>query len=192
MIKKLISLGLIIILLMITGCIFQDPSNNNHNQNDNTTFSLATTMPSVNQLNKQMDLLHHNHTTTPYEMQNLTGFNNTWYIQEGVFSIFACNTSRLEISIIRLDTKENAELNIQQKKVQLTSYDFIDYPMDPLGDSSFLMKNKMPFKDDEIDVWELFFSYDEIIVNIKGYASDVNDIIEYAQLIEGNIQQHSQ
>ena len=187
--KKVIII--LISVLMISGCVSQEPPSDNNNSNtDKTTDeikSLSNVSLNTDDLNIEMDQVFFNHSKKSYSTENMTGNEKKWFIKEGVFAIFACNSSRMEQSIIKFDTKENAELNIELKKQQLLSQNHTEYPLDQIGNKSYLLQTQIAVNQKIMDVWKLTFSYNEIVVFLTGYASNKTNLIDYANLIENKI-----
>lgn len=185
---------LIIILtsfLLLSGCVSQEPSPNNNDSNTGETTEKTISLPNISlttkDLNIEMNQVFYNHSKKSYSTENMTGNEKTWFIKKGVFVIFACNSSRIEQSILKFDTKENAELNIELKKQQLLNQNHTETPLNQIANNSWLLQTQIAVNQKIIDVWKLTFSYNEIVVSLTGYASNKTNIIDYAKLIENKI-----
>lgn len=137
----------------------------------------------------QHDQLGEDHYTEPYTLNNLTGNNIIWDINEGYFATFANNSSRLMESIIRFPSNETAQQNIELYKPYLlnTSTDFSEEQMAKIGDKSFLIKGEQIIKGNMTPVYLLSFTIRNVLVSLQGVGFEKNQVINYSEIIENNM-----
>lgn len=196
MTKRKIVVGIIFILFVITfliGCTEQETNNKKYDADNDDDLGTTLFHPySVSLVETDLiefDKLSEDFQNESYNITNMTGNNQVWTIRNGYFATFACNTSRLTESIIRLESKELALENINLIKPFLLLKNEIEesLTMSPIGDSSFLLKGSKVVGGNDIDVYVIYFSLNDIIVALHGFGSEQQELISYATRIETRI-----
>jgi len=182
------------LVISICGCNDQKEEPNNQNGEDNT-FPTSVSLSKIS-LNASdlidSDQVGEDHYTEPYTANDLTGNNIAWDIQEGYFATFASNTSRMMESIIRFESNETAQQNIELYKPYLleTNTNFSEDQMEKIGDKSFLIKGSHLIKDNLTSVFLLSFTVKNVLVSFQGFGFEKDQIITYAEIVEDNIVEH--
>jgi len=182
------------LVISICGCNDQKEDPNNQNGEDNTfptSVPLSAVSLNVSDL-IDSDQVGEDHYTEPYTANDLTGNNIAWNIKEGYFTTFASNTSRFMQSIIRFESNETAQQNIELYKPFLleTNTNFSEEQMEKIGEKSFLIKGERLINDNLTSVFLLSFTLKNVLVSFQGFGFEKNQIINYAEIVEDNIKEH--
>jgi hypothetical protein len=186
MIKKISIIVLVITLnlVMLNGCIEQSDKNSNNDI-------------SLDKLRLNLDDLYEGgynefgeiHETSPYIAQNGTIFEG-WLIQEKYELGFRINLSSFILQTLgRLTSEEKADEFINNiKTVNLSNnYNFTEVISETIGEKSYLCKNITYIDDNKIQLYFLSFKIKNIVVALIGSYISKDVIIDYAKIIEKNI-----
>lgn len=186
MIKKISIIVLVIILnlVILNGCIEQSDNNSNIEI-------------SLDKLRLNLDDLYEEgytefgevHETSAYIAPNGTIFEG-WLIQEKYELVFRINLSSFVLQILgRLSSEEKADEFIDNiKTVNLSyNYNFTEVISETIGERSYLSKNTTYIDGNKVQLYFLAFKIKNIVVALIGSYISKDVIIDYAKIIEKNI-----
>jgi len=180
--KILLATLLIIISTSFIGCIEQQ----SNDDGTITEFQLDL-IALIDSDFEGFDPLGNEYFNSTYTMENLTGNDITWTIKEGYFATYACNTSRVSESILRFNSMEKANQNINLSKPFFLLNNVTEQSMESIGNKSFLLKGSMIIKDNMTDFYYLCFTFYDIYVTLQCFGSEYDEVLSYAQIIESRI-----
>jgi hypothetical protein len=134
-------------------------------------------------------LLYDNHTIEPKILENQTGNNISWNILERYDATYynINSTDGVMQSLLKMDTKNNAQNLTFLSKENLLSFNYKEKPIEQIGDKSYLLFKSYTESNISYTYYTLLFSYDTIFVALGGSATDSSIFIDYAKTIEQRI-----
>jgi hypothetical protein len=183
MIKKTITITLVIILNLVILCGCIEESNNNSNN-----------MITLDKLSLDLDDLYEEgytklneiHKTIPYNASE--GVFEGWLILEKYEVLLQKNLSSFIIQNLgRLDSEEKAVEFIDTLKTADLRYNYTEILSETIGEKSYLSKNTTYINENKVQLYFLAFKINNIVVALVGSYISKDVIIDYAKIIEKNI-----
>jgi hypothetical protein len=127
-------------------------------------------------------------TTEPSTAENITGNGLSWTILERYDVTFYANvTNGVMESILKLDSG-NAAYNLTVlSKDNLLDSNYTLQTIDPIGDICFLLNSTIDYIDYQAQYYMLLFAKGNIFVALGGSASEQSLFVDYAKIIDNNI-----
>ena len=137
------------------------------------------------------DILYENHTTKPFTVENQTGHNLTWNIQERYDITYFKNLSNgLMETFLELDTVENAQKLVIFSKDSLVNMSYQlkkNNESITIGNVSYLLYFNYSGENVSYTYYTYLFSIHNIFVALGGSSPEESTFIGYAKAIEQNI-----
>ena len=183
MIKKTIAILLVIFLnlVVLNGCIEQSDNNSN---DEITLDKLRLNLDDLNE--EGYTEFNEIHKTSPYNASD--GVFKGWLIMEKYELVFQKNLSSFVIQTLgRLSSEEKAVEFIDTLKTVNLSYNYTEILSETIGEKSYLGKNTTIISGNTVQIYLLAFKIENIIVALAGTYISEDIIIDYAKIIEKNI-----
>lgn len=183
MMKKTITITLVIILNLVILCGCIEESNNNSN-NIITLDKLSLDLDDLYE--EGYTKLNEIHKTTPYNASE--GVFKGWLILEKYEVLFQKNLSSFIIQNLgRLASEEKAVEFIDTIKTADLPYNYTEILSETIGEKSYLGKNTTMINGEKIIIYFLAFKIKNIVVALAGTYITEDNIIDYGKIIVKNI-----
>ena len=186
MIKKTLTISVVVFLnlILLSGCVEQP---NNNSDNMITLDKLCLKLDDLNE--KDYTKLNEVHKTAPYTASE--GVFKGWLILEKYEIVFQKNQSSFIIQDLgRLSSEEKAVEFIDTLKTADLPYNYTEILSETIGEKSYIGENTTNISGNNVQIYFLAFKIKNIVVAMAGTYLTKDTIIDYAKIIENNINEN--
>lgn len=180
----LLTISIFLSSTLISGCM-ELTDDKNTVETKFYDISLANVTLTEKDFSPDFIKMSENHTTEQTTVENMTGNGLNWEILEQYYVFFYANiTNGVMETLLKLESYEDASNLTVLSKNNYITLNYTQQTINQIGDISFLLNTTL---ENESQYYILLFSMGNIFVALGGSAPDQVIFVNYAKIIENNI-----